>query len=188
MGLWGKHIQQLLHLQSSGKKWVIITSLVLSSGPFRGALQAVQAESCSAAGEKASTPAGSHSLLQFTFLQAVFVNHWQCGKNTQKHEHGLSLKITSKCTVGESSEKKVVKLPPNYPVCANFPGCLTVWQAAAIPWLRESLWGLGMPSLHLYRSYSAILVMTTISNKFKVIQAVPCCSLSALEGEVQKTD
>lgn len=41
--------------------------------------------------------------------------------------------------MGESSEKKVVKLPPNYSVCASFPGCLTVWQAAAIPWLRESL-------------------------------------------------
>lgn len=53
--------------------------------------------------------------------------------------HGLSLKNPPECTVGESSETRVVKLPPDYCVRARFPGCLTVWQAAAIPWLRESL-------------------------------------------------
>lgn len=48
------------------------------------------------------------AFLQFTFLQAVVVNHCQCGKNTQNHGAWLtSLKNkTPKYTAGESSEKK----------------------------------------------------------------------------------
>lgn len=135
------------------------------------------------------------AFLQATFFQAAFVNHWRCGKMLKSSVYCsfyLSKKKKKKYNSPTSKPNKQKILHDSWagpgeasPRPCTSPG----WCSAPSTWGGlEGDWGFHGCISYQTCSSTALVVMASISNIFKVIWALPPYDFLALGGKIGRID